>query len=170
VLRAAVAILARVMCLGAIISFVVAMGFTARVGPNASAIHVARVLSPANGRDLLVRLVGESALLLVAVMLSSSMGWRRVLATGLPSGLSRLLNAARRIRLDAAVDTRPISSLSGIDIRRRDRDASVGAVVEQLRCALVSSPSAPPLRPNSALERLLQRVESIHVAEVAVAH
>ena len=145
VLRAAVAILARVMCLGAIISFVAAMSFVGRAGSNGSVIHLARVFSGVNARDLLVHLGAESALLLVAVTLSSSMGWRYVLASGLPSGLLRLLNAARRIRLDSAVETTLIPTLNVVDVRRRDRDASHGAVLEQLRCSLASSPSAPPL-------------------------
>lgn len=168
VLCAAVAILARVICLGAI--FFVASNLMAHVTSTGSAIHLARSLSFATGRELFLHLVSESALLLFAVVLSSSVLWRRVLATGLPASLMRLLHAARRIRSGAVEDAGPIPSLRSIDIRRRDRDASVGAVLEQLRCALVIAPSAPPPRPSSAMDQLLQRVESKHVAEVAPAH
>ena len=167
-LRAVVAILARVMCLGA--TFLDATELMAHVTSNGSAIHLARLLSLTTGRELLLHLVGESVLLLIVVMLGSSVLWRRVLATGLPASLARLLHAAHRICLDAASHTRTIPMLRGVDLRRRDRDASRGALLEQLRRGLVISPSAPPLGVSCALDRLVQRFESKHVAEVAPAH
>jgi hypothetical protein len=84
------------------------------------------------------------AMLLLAVTLGSLLGWRRVLAVGVPVAIVSVLEEVRRSFLracrvgDVAVRRQPTSS------HRQVRDVGSSGILTQLRQALAISPLAPP--------------------------
>jgi hypothetical protein len=106
--------------------------------------HVVGLFVAGSARGLGVHLIVTMAMLLLAVMLGSMLGWRRVLAVGIPVAIVGVLEEVRRSVLrscrlgDVAVQRQPMSS------DRQVLDVGSSGILTQLRQALAISPLAPP--------------------------
>jgi hypothetical protein len=106
--------------------------------------HVVALFVADSAQGLGIHLIVTMAMLLLAVMLGSMLGWRRVLAIGIPVAILSVLEEARRSLIRAGRQGDLAFGLLSKAVRRYRFDEIPSGILLQLRRSLALSPLAPP--------------------------
>jgi hypothetical protein len=114
------------------------------VRPGVPPLHILQYLIVHMSMGCVGCLVGELPLLILFMAIGSLVWWRQVFAAGSASAVLALLAIARRLVL-VVRPSDETSIATAVAIRARAKKyAPVHVLLDQLRCALSISPTAPP--------------------------